>query len=471
MPQHAHTRPASPVLRAAPAPTRSGLSGPQALLALQRQVGNDAVGRLVSRAPAEVDPGFAAELAADPEFAALVQAILPMLDEETAAPLPPPAVTPELVPTPSPTPPPSVIEQSVIAPSETAPSASAPSVTEQPVDEDPTQAMPGAWQQAWSRDGDKWKERGAAAASMAFGLGAGAAYTPLKAVPLGGTATIVNASTAFGDFMSEQQKPVPPLTKPAPDPEAAQAPKVDNRNMPKYVGSGTILAGALTNGIGFLANNNIPARQAGLAIQGAGQLIKAPGEALSFNKAPQMFTREGLQLADWPKAVGAVGAGTGAFVQAAGLSKQQQLRAQGLSGPAAVPPELVAAAALNGLAPAGEAANEIRKGWDTGRLNPGKLSSGMVGTAAAGVTAKGIQSTDPGWLTAGLALTFLSMALKAWGEGTKLENTSWGDLSRLPLGIGPYFKKIQEKKDQPAEAPAGLPPAESHELRDRRAGA
>ncbi|WP_436528675.1 hypothetical protein [Actinoplanes sp. HUAS TT8] len=452
MPLHAHTRPASPVLRSAHGAARSGRPGPQALLALQRQIGNGAVNQIIARAHEGVDPGFAAELAADPEFAALVQAILPMLDEGAAA-APPPAVTQNPAPLPPPAPAPSVTE------------------SEQSVDEDPTQAMPGAWQQAWSRDGDKWKERGAAAASAAFGLGAGAAYTPLKAVPLGGTATIVNASTAFGDFMSEQQKPVPPLTKPAPDPEAAQAPKVDNRNMPKYVGSGAILAGALTNGIGFLANNTTPARQAGLAVQGVGQLIKAPGEALSFNKAPQMFTREGLQLADWPKAAGAIGAGTGAFVQAAGLGKQQQLRAQGLSGPAAVPPELVAAAALNGLAPAGEAANEIRKGWDTGRLNPGKLSSGLVGTAAAGVTAKGIQSTDPGWLTAGLALTFVSLALKAWGEGTKLENTSWGDLSRLPLGIGPYFKRIQDEKKQPAEAPAGLPPAESHELQVRRAAA
>ncbi|WP_306207337.1 hypothetical protein [Actinoplanes sp. RD1] len=457
MPHHAHTRPPAPAVRAAAAPARSAQPGPHALLHLQRQVGNDAVSQLVSRARAQVDPSFADELAADPDFAALVQAILPMLDEQGAAPQPPP---------------PAVQDQGQDTTVAAAPSVTASSETasEQTVaEEDPTERMPGAWRQAFNRDGDKWKERGAAAGSTAVGLQIGAAYTPLKAVPLGGTATIVNASTAFGDFMSEQQKPVPPLSKPAPDPEAAApAPKVDNRNMPKYVGSGTVLAGAVTNGIGFLANNTIPARQAGLAVQGVGQLIKAPGEAFSFNKAPQMFTREGLSLADWPKAAGAIGAGAGAFTQAVGLGKQQQLRAQGLSGPAAVPPELVAAAALNGLAPAGDAANEVRKAFDTGRINPGKFAGGVVGATGAGLTAKGIQAADPGWLTAGLAVTFLSMALKAWGEGTKIENTSWGDLSRLPLGLGTYFKRIQDKKEQPAEAPTGLPPAEEHELRTVR---
>ncbi|WP_305783740.1 hypothetical protein [Symbioplanes lichenis] len=243
MPQHAHTRPAAPAVRSAAPPARPAQQGPQALLALQRQVGNSAVNQIIARAPEEVDAALAQQIAADPTFAAIVQESLRIMDEDSGTPAPPPAP----IRTPPPIPdPPQVHEES-------------PPVVEEPapvVEEDVTANMPGAWPSGGlNRDGDKWKERGAAAASLAFGLGAGATYTTLKAVPLGGTATIVNASTAFGDFMSEQRKPVPPLTKPEPNLEAAEPPKkTDNRNMPKYVGSGTVLAGALTNGIGFLAN-------------------------------------------------------------------------------------------------------------------------------------------------------------------------------------------------------------------------
>ncbi|BCJ56011.1 hypothetical protein Asp14428_74860 [Actinoplanes sp. NBRC 14428] len=416
---HVRTGTSAPRRPAATGAGRRPPAGVEALLELQRQAGNAAVGQVLGREPHVVQrtaappgawPGTEHDYDA-PDAGTVAEALRRHLEEqpETAVEVAPPSPVSTvgkfetaLSRTPS------EPQEDSREPSEREPSERASTDSD---DTFVTAPLPRP-----RLDGDLAKAAGAGVATAVPLLGMANTAGPAPKLVAAGTGTA--GATAVGDAVSEVVKWL----------------RTGSINLPKFFG-GVVTAGGLGVNAAGIATGLDPLRYTGFALQSAGLGGKAAGEAYRWEDG-------GADLAAVPdgdiaKAAGAFVASAAPLLQAAALATQRRLEAQIAAGRGTGPvpplPAAVAAALLAGGTAGGEFASEVVKGVRDGRVNVPKLIGGLLGMTGAGIMAGGVATGSPAARYVALAFTELGLASKALGEARKWENDPMGDAGSWPL--------------------------------------
>ncbi|GAA4923679.1 hypothetical protein [Actinoplanes utahensis] len=260
-------------------------------------------------------------------------------------------------------------------------------------------------------DGDKAKMAGAAAAIA--GPGAGLANNANPSFGLMAGATGGASLTAFGDAMSEVVKAVR-----SPDGYRVM-------NWGKLVG-GVLAFGGLVVAAPSIAAHVPGGRAAGMAAQGAGLLIKSYGEGYRLEKGSTAFST--LPDGDIAKAAGNFVAAVAPILQSAAYFKEPalatMLTSDALAAGTVGSSLLKAALYFTVGSGAGDFASEIVKGVKEGRVNPGKAIGGLLHASGAFTFANGAVLQNVRARTGGLYLQAFGLAAKSAGEGIKMEETA-----------------------------------------------
>ncbi len=240
---------------------------------------------------------------------------------------------------------------------------------------------------------------------------------PTGVLPAGGVG--MASASAVGDAISEAAK-------------WAESRDKSTVNWGKMLAGVVTAAGIWANAGGMGGQPSVGARIGGLYTQGVGLGIKGAGEAWKPETAAKDGVLAGFKDGDYLKMAGAFISVAAPILQAHGI------RVANAGGNATI--WNAVSAGLAGGTALGDFGSEaykmlfaegLRSGVTIGKVNLGKMMGGLFGAVGAGLNAGGIASNDPYLRIAGLTVQEAGLLFKALGEGVKLENLPMGDAPAL----------------------------------------